>query len=88
MTPTDISGDEHLIRCAARWRDLAPRIAVLARLSGDEFAFCIVDRAGPAPAAAEQFVAGVRLHAPDTSVGTASHSGETADIGALHAAGL
>ncbi|MGF2944419.1 GGDEF domain-containing protein [Mycobacterium sp. Lab-001] len=37
-------------------------------------------------AAAEQFVAGVRLHTPDTSVGTASHSGETADIAALHAA--
>lgn len=37
-------------------------------------------------AAAERFVSGVRLHTPDTSVGTASHSGESADIAALHAA--
>ncbi len=83
-TDGHLAGDEYLIRCAARWRELAPRSAVLARFGGDEFAFCIVDRA--TPTMAEQFVAGVRLHTPDTSVGTASHSGETADIAALHAA--
>lgn len=85
-TDGHLAGDQHLIRCAARWRDLAPRAAVVARLGGDEFAFCIVDRAGPAPAAAQQFVAAVGLHTPDTSVGTASQSGDSADMAWLHSA--
>lgn len=82
-----LAGDQHLIRYAARWRDLAPRAAVLARIGGDEFAFCIVDRhAGLAPGTAEQFVAAVRWHTPDTSVGVAAHSADSADVAALHAA--
>lgn len=85
-TDGHLAGDEHLIRCAARWRDLAPRGTVLARLGGDEFGFCVVDRAGPVPDAAERFVAAIRLHTPDTSVGTASRSAQSADIAALHAA--
>ncbi|MDD4868871.1 MAG: GGDEF domain-containing protein, partial [Mycobacterium sp.] len=82
-----LAGDEHLIRCATCWRDLAPRDAVLARLGGDEFAFCIVDHSpGAAPATAERFIADLRRHTPDTSVGIASQRGEGADIVALHAA--
>lgn len=85
-TEGHLAGDEHLIRCAACWRELSPPNAVLARLGGDEFAVCIVDRAGPTPATAEQFVAGVRLHTPGTSVGTASQGGDSADMASLHAA--
>lgn len=83
-TDGHLAGDEHLIRCATCWRELSPRNAVLARLGGDEFAFCIVERADSVPATAvKQFLAGVRLHTPNTSVGTASQPGESADIVAL-----
>jgi diguanylate cyclase (GGDEF)-like protein len=81
-----LAGDEHLIGRARRWREVAPANAVLARLGGDEFAVCIADRAGPTPSTAEQFVAGVRRHTPGTSIGTASASGEGAEIATLFAA--
>jgi diguanylate cyclase (GGDEF)-like protein len=80
-----LAGDEHLVNCAKCWRDLTPANAVLARLGGDEFAVCIAERTGSAPTAAEVFVAGVRLRTPGTSVGTAVHGGETADVVALYA---
>jgi diguanylate cyclase (GGDEF)-like protein len=83
-TEGHLAGDEHLISRAGFWREVAPASAILARLGGDEFAVCIVDRA--APATARQFVASVRLHTPDTSIGSASRSGEVADIADLHAA--
>jgi diguanylate cyclase (GGDEF)-like protein len=81
-----LAGDQHLISRADFWRKVAPANAVLSRLGGDEFAVCIADRAGRTPTAAEQFVAGVRLHTPGTSVGTASASSKNADIATLHAA--
>ncbi len=74
-----LAGDEHLISCAERWRELIPANAVLARLGGDEFAVCIAERAGSTPTSAELFVAGVRLRTPETSIGTAVHSGDAAD---------
>ena len=85
-TEGHLAGDEHLVSHAAFWRELAPTNAILARLGGDEFAVCIVDRAQPATATAEEFVAGVRLHTPDTSIGTATQPGEGADVALLHAA--
>jgi diguanylate cyclase (GGDEF)-like protein len=84
-TEGHLAGDEHLISRAGFWREVMPADAVLARLGGDEFAVCIADRAGPTPTMAEQFVAGARLHTPGTSIGTASDSGESADIAALYA---
>lgn len=80
-----VAGDQHLISCAGFWRQVAPASAVLARFGGDEFAVCIADhsRAG---AKAEKFIASVREHTPATSVGTASCSGESADINSLYAA--
>jgi diguanylate cyclase (GGDEF)-like protein len=84
-TEGHLAGDQHLISRAGFWREVAPANAVLARLGGDEFAVCIADRAGPAPTTAEQFVAGVRLHTPGTSIGTASRNGESADIASLYA---
>jgi diguanylate cyclase (GGDEF)-like protein len=81
-----LAGDDHLSSRAAFWREAAPANAVLARLGGDEFAVCIADRAGPTPTTAEQFIAGVRLYTPGTSIGTASHCGESADIASLYAA--
>lgn len=77
-----LAGDEHLAGHARRWRDLVPRDAVLARLGGDEFAACIADREG---ASAQRFIADVAEHTPDTSVGTASQLGDSADIAALYA---
>src|SRR5262249_16685524 len=85
-TEGHVAGDEHLVSRASFWREVAPPNAVLARLGGDEFAVCIAERPGPTPTAAERFVAGVRLHTPGTSIGSASHNGETADIGLLYAA--
>jgi diguanylate cyclase (GGDEF)-like protein len=84
-TDGHVAGDEHLVSRASVWRKVAPANAVLARLGGDEFAVCIAERAGRTPTAAERFVAGVRLHTPGTSVGAASDSGASADIGALFA---
>lgn len=84
-TQGHVAGDEHLISCAAFWRQVAPATAVLARFGGDEFAVCIADRR-PSSAQAEEFVACVREHTPGTSVGTASCSGESADITSLYAA--
>jgi hypothetical protein len=46
---------------------------------------CIADRTGSAPSAAELFVAGARLRTPGTSIGTADHSGDAADVAALYA---
>lgn len=85
-TEGHVAGDEHLISRGGVWRKVAPANAVLARLGGDEFAVCIAERAGRTPTAAERFVASVRLQTPGTSVGTASASGESADIAALFAA--
>jgi diguanylate cyclase (GGDEF)-like protein len=85
-TDGHVAGDEHLIGRARRWREVAPANAVLARLGGDEFAVCIADRAGRTPTTAEQFVASVRRHTPGTSIGTASASGEGAEIATLFAA--
>ena len=62
---------------------MLPVNAVLARLGGDEFAVCIADRTGPTPTTAEQFVAGVRLQTPGTSIGIASDGGEDAEIATL-----
>lgn len=84
-TEGHVAGDEHLIRRAACWRQIAPANAVLARFGGDEFAVCIADR-GSTGTNAENFVSSVRERTPDTSVGTASHSGESADITSLYAA--
>lgn len=84
-TDGHVAGDEHLIGRATAWRKLAPANAVLARLGGDEFAACIAERAGPAPTAADRFVADVRLQTPGTSVGTASGDGAGADIAVLYA---
>lgn len=81
-------GDQHLVGCAKRWRELTPANAVLARLGGDEFAVSITERTGSTPTAAELFVDGVRLHTPATSIGTAVHSGDAADptdVAALYA---
>jgi diguanylate cyclase (GGDEF)-like protein len=80
-----LAGDEHLIGCAKRWRDLTPANAILARLGGDEFAVCIAERTGARPTAAERFIAGVRLHTPETSIGTAADRGDAADVAALYA---
>ncbi len=80
-----LAGDEHLVGYARRWRELAPRNAVLARLGGDEFAVCIAERAGAGPTEAERFVADVRVHTPATSIGTAADHGEGADVAALSA---
>lgn len=80
-----VAGDQHLISCAAFWRQVAPPSAVLARFGGDEFAVCITDRR-PTGAEAEKFIASVREHTPGTSVGTASRSGESADVTSLYAA--
>nr|WP_232072983.1 GGDEF domain-containing protein [Mycobacterium stomatepiae] len=80
-----LAGDEHLVGRAQYWRKLAPANAVLARLGGDEFAVCIADDANLAPSNSDQFVADIRLHTPDTSIGTASAPGANADIAALFA---
>lgn len=80
------AGDQYLVDRAQAWRTMAPSNAVVARLGGDEFAVCIADRAGPAPGAAERFVTDVRLHTPGTSIGTASDSGDGAEIATLLAA--
>ncbi|OBG18655.1 GGDEF domain-containing protein [Mycobacterium sp. 852002-51057_SCH5723018] len=85
-TDGHLAGDKHLISRADFWREVAPANAVLSRLGGDEFAVCVADRAGPTPSTAERFVAGVRLHTPGTSVGTASASSKDADIATLYAA--
>ncbi|CAN5182803.1 hypothetical protein BH09ACT8_BH09ACT8_11350 [soil metagenome] len=79
-----LAGDQHLIDHAQSWREVAPAGAVVARLGGDEFAACIADRAGREPSATERFVSGVRLHTPDTSVGTASAVGDRAEIATLY----
>ena len=84
-TQGHLAGDEHLISHAECWRKLLPANAVLARLGGDEFAVCIADDAGTTPGDSGQFVADVRLHTPDTSMGTASHNGASADIALLYA---
>lgn len=85
-TQGHLAGDRHLVSRAECWRKLAPANAVLARLGGDEFAVCIADDAHPTPARAQRFVDDVRLYTPNTSLGTASHSGASADIAALYAA--
>jgi diguanylate cyclase (GGDEF)-like protein len=85
-TDGHVAGDQHLINRADFWRKVAPANAVLARLGGDEFAVCIADRADRTPTTAEQFVAGVRLHTPGTSIGTASAGSRHADIASLFAA--
>jgi diguanylate cyclase (GGDEF)-like protein len=82
-TEGHLAGDRHLVSLAVAWRNMLPANAVLARLGGDEFAVCIADRTGPTPTTAEQFVVGVRLQTPGTSVGIASHSGEDAEIATL-----
>jgi diguanylate cyclase (GGDEF)-like protein len=82
-TEGHLAGDQHLISLAAAWRNMLPANAVLARLGGDEFAVCIADRAGTAPTTADQFVAGVRLQTPGTSVGIASQGGEDAEMATL-----
>jgi hypothetical protein len=46
---------------------------------------CIVDRTGSTPSAAKLFVAGARLRTPGTSIGTADHSDDAADVAALYA---
>lgn len=84
-TQGHVAGDEHLISCAAFWRQVAPANAVLARFGGDEFAVCIADRR-PTGAEAAKFIACVHEHTPGTSVGTATRSGEGADITSLYAA--
>lgn len=84
-TEGHVAGDEHLIRRAACWRQIAPPNAVLARFGGDEFAVCVADP-GATGAKAEHFVSCVRQRTPDTSVGTASHRGAGADITSLYAA--
>jgi diguanylate cyclase (GGDEF)-like protein len=80
-----LAGDEHLISCARRWRELTPSNAVLARLGGDEFAVCIAEQAGARPTEAERLVADVRLHTPATSIGAAADNGDAADVAALFA---
>ncbi|OBJ82835.1 GGDEF domain-containing protein [Mycobacterium sp. 1245852.3] len=84
-TQGHVAGDQHLISCAAFWRQVAPANAVLARFGGDEFAVCIADRR-PTGAEAAKFIACVHEHTPGTSVGTATRSGEGADITSLYAA--
>ncbi|OBJ10189.1 diguanylate cyclase [Mycobacterium sp. 1165196.3] len=84
-TQGHVAGDQHLISCAAFWRQVAPANAVLARFGGDEFAVCIADRR-PTGAEAERFIACVHEHTPGTSVGTATRSGEGADITSMYAA--
>lgn len=84
-TQGHVAGDEHLISCAAFWRQVAPANAVLARFGGDEFAVCIADRR-PRGAEAAKFIGCVHEHTPGTSVGTATRSGEGADITSLYAA--
>lgn len=84
-TQGHVAGDEHLISCATFWRQVAPANAVLARFGGDEFAVCIADRR-PRAAEAAKFIACVHEHTPGTSVGTATRSGEVADITSLYAA--
>lgn len=84
-TQGHVAGDEHLISCAAFWRQVAPANAVLARFGGDEFAVCIADRR-PTGAEAERFIACVHEHTPGTSVGAATRSGEGADITSMYAA--
>ncbi|OBL09303.1 diguanylate cyclase [Mycobacterium sp. 1245499.0] len=84
-TQGHVAGDQHLISCAAFWRQVAPANAVLARFGGDEFAVCIADRR-PTGAEAAKFIACVDEHTPGTSVGTATRSGEGADITSLYAA--
>ncbi|CAG6852010.1 GGDEF domain-containing protein [Mycobacterium avium subsp. paratuberculosis] len=84
-TEGHVAGDQYLVRCAAFWRQVAPAGAVLARFGGDEFAVCIADH-HPTSAKADQFVASVRRHTPDISVGTASGAGASADIASLYAA--
>jgi diguanylate cyclase (GGDEF)-like protein len=85
-TDGHVAGDQHLIHRADFWRKMAPTNAVLARVGGDEFAVCIADGAGRTQSTAERFVAGVRLHTPGTSIGTASANSKNADIAALFAA--
>lgn len=82
-TEGHLAGDQHLVGRADSWRNMLPVNAVLARLGGDEFAVCIADRTGPTPTTAEQFVAGVRLQTPGTSIGIASDGGEDAEIATL-----
>nr|WP_245604823.1 GGDEF domain-containing protein [Mycobacterium genavense] len=84
-TQGHLAGDQHLVSRADCWRKLASADAVLARLGGDEFAVCIADDADLTPARAQKFVADVRVHTPNTSIGTASRSGASADIAALYA---
>lgn len=84
-TQGHLAGDQHLISRADCWRKLAPANTVLARLGGDEFALCITDHASLTPGNAERFVAEVRLHTPDTSIGAASARGASADIASLYA---
>jgi diguanylate cyclase (GGDEF)-like protein len=80
-----LAGDEHLASHARTWRGLIPKEAVLARLGGDEFAACIADRTDRASSTADQFVADVGRHTPDTSIGLVSQRGDTADIAMLYA---
>lgn len=77
-----VAGDAHLADRARQWAEAAPRGAVLARLGGDEFAVCIASRD---PAGADRFLAGVRRHTPDASVGVATQRGDVADLTALWA---
>lgn len=78
-----LAGDQHLADHARRWQHMMPRGAVLARLGGDEFAACFAERDGAS--SAQRFIVDVARHTPDTSIGTASQSGDTADIAALYA---
>lgn len=75
------AGDRHIVDYAHRWREAAPRRAVLARLGGDEFAVCI---AGEDPQVIEEFLRVIEDETPGASVGTATGP-SPASITDLHA---
>lgn len=76
------AGDRRIAEYAQHWRQSAPRGAVLARLGGDEFAACI---AGEGSQAVETFLAAIRRHTPEVSLGTATGTSADAGIAELHA---
>jgi diguanylate cyclase (GGDEF)-like protein len=76
------AGDRRIQEYADQWRKAAPRRAVLARLGGDEFAACI---AGEQPEVIDEFVASIRRHTPEVSLGSATQKSLDATISALYA---
>jgi diguanylate cyclase (GGDEF)-like protein len=76
------AGDRRITEYADSWRRTAPRRAVLARMGGDEFAFCI---AGEPHGVVEEFLRTIRLDTPGVSVGVATDATALTSVVELYA---